>query len=111
MACSVRDMDGKMLQTIRAIELDIVQSDYRSSFGKKKDQYLRNVQHCPQNAATNAPPRDLSGAMAAGSIVQVCPPPGLLAKQHYFSSVLGSLRTHIAAKGQYVRTRETSFPV
>lgn len=40
MACSVRDMDGKMLQTIRAIELDIVQSDYRSSFGEKKGSVL-----------------------------------------------------------------------
>ena len=109
MACSVRDMDSKMLQAIRAIELDI-QSDYRSSFEKKKDQHLRSVQHCPQNAATNAPPRDPSGAMAADSIVQVCPPPGLLAKQQYFS-VLGSLRTDIAAKGRYARTRETAFPV
>lgn len=36
MACSVRDMDSKMLQAIRAIELDIVQSDYGSAFEKKK---------------------------------------------------------------------------
>lgn len=111
MACSVRDMDSKMLLAIRAIELDAVQSDYRSSFEKKRVQHLRSMQHCLQNAAINAPPRDLSGAMAAGLIVQVFPPPGALAKQHYFSSALGSLRTHIAAKGRHVRTRETACPV
>lgn len=35
MACSVRDMNGKMLQAIRAIELDTVPSDYRSSCEKQ----------------------------------------------------------------------------
>lgn len=103
-------MDGKMLLPVRAIELDIVQSDYRLSFGTN-NYYLRKVQLCPQNVATNAPLRDLSRAMAADLIVQACPPPGMLAKQHYCSYLLGGLRDHTAATGRYMRTRETAFPV
>ena len=102
-------MDGKMLLAIRAIELDIIQSDYSLSF-RTQDNHLQRAQPFPQNVAANAPLRDLSRAMVAGVIVQVCPP-RVLPKQHYFPYVLAGLGNHIVAKGEYMRTRETPFPV
>lgn len=48
--------------------------------------------------------------MAAGVIVQVCPP-RVLAKQHYFPYVLAGVGNHIVAKGEYMRTLETPSPV